>query len=251
MEFYTSFSEKYDQIFPLNVKKLKLIDQTFESLKAEKEDIRLLDVGCGTGSYAIALAEMGYEVVGIDLDPEMISLAKEKENKDLDVEFEEMGMLDLEDDFSSARFDGIYIIGNVLVHLSKEEIGEFLESTAELLKENGRLFIQIVNYERILEFSIDGLPTIYSEDGSLRFERDYEYDKQQNLICFKTKLISELESKILQENEIPLYPLRRDELNELLEESGFEQKECYGNPKGDPFHPVESVPLIMTAELNS
>ncbi len=251
MEFYTSFSEKYDQIFPLNLEKLKLINQTFESLKRDKEDIRLLDVGCGTGSYAIALAEMGYKVVGIDLDPEMISLAKEKENKDLDVEFKEMGMLDLKGNFSSASFDGIYVIGNVLVHLSKDEIGEFLESAAELLKENGRLFIQIVNYERILELGIDGLPTIYSEDGTLRFERDYDYDQQENLIYFQTKLISELESKILQENEIPLYPLRKDELVELLNETNFELKESYGNPKGDPFHPVESIPLIMTAELKS
>jgi len=208
-------------------------------------------VGCGTGSYAVALAEKGYQVVGIDLDPEMISLAKDKGNKDLDLEFSEMGMLNLEDNFSSASFDGIYVIGNVLVHLSKEEIAEFLNSTAELLKENGRLFIQIVNYERILELGIDGLPTIYSEDGSLRFERDYEYDQQENLIYFKTKLISEVESKILQENEIPLYPLRRDELVKFLEESGFEIKETYGNPKGEPFHPVESVPLILTAELKS
>ncbi|MEA3422279.1 MAG: methyltransferase domain-containing protein [Bacillota bacterium] len=28
---------------------------------------RILDVGCGSGNYSIKLAELGYEVVGIDL----------------------------------------------------------------------------------------------------------------------------------------------------------------------------------------
>jgi len=72
MEFYSEFSKNYDKIFPLNSKKLKLIDNTFKDLKEKRENIKLLDVGCGTGSYALALAEKGYEVQAVDLDAEMI-----------------------------------------------------------------------------------------------------------------------------------------------------------------------------------
>jgi 2-polyprenyl-3-methyl-5-hydroxy-6-metoxy-1,4-benzoquinol methylase len=46
------------------------------SLKPNKAAI--LDVGCGTGSLSIVLANLGYEVTGIDLSPEMISLAEAK-----------------------------------------------------------------------------------------------------------------------------------------------------------------------------
>ena len=39
---------------------------------------RLLDLGCGTGSHAVILAERGYRVTGIDQSKEMIYHAREK-----------------------------------------------------------------------------------------------------------------------------------------------------------------------------
>lgn len=40
-------------------------------------DKRVLDVGCGSGRYAVALAERGAEVVGIDFASNMLALASE------------------------------------------------------------------------------------------------------------------------------------------------------------------------------
>lgn len=249
MEFYSEFSKNYDKIFPLNQDKLKLIDNYFKDLKAERENIKLLDVGCGTGSYALALAEMGYQVKAIDLDAEMISLAesKMKESKAA-VDFYRLGMLHLKEKFKAQSFDGIYIIGNVLVHLKQEEIKEFLELAAELLKENGKIFIQIVNYYRILELNLDGLPTIYSQDDTVRFERDYEYDKQKNIIHFNTRLIDHFADQILSKNDIELYPLCKSELEDHLKEVGFKVDEFYGSPHGDQYRELNSIPLIVSAQ---
>lgn len=249
MEFYSEFSKNYDKIFPLNSKKLELIDNTFKNLNKKREKIKLLDVGCGTGSYALALAEKGYQLKAIDLDPEMISLAESKlEEKEPKPDFYRMRMLNLKDKFKSDSFDGIYIIGNVLVHLSKKEIEQFLKIAAELIKEKGKIFIQIVNYYRILELNLDGLSTIYSKDNSIRFERNYEYDETQNIIYFKTKLIDHFEDQILTENKIELYPLCKKELETDLKEAGFKVEKIYGSSGGDQYRELSSVPLIITAQ---
>ena len=39
---------------------------------------RILDVGCGTGSLAVLLAQAGHEVTGIDTSAEMLALARAK-----------------------------------------------------------------------------------------------------------------------------------------------------------------------------
>jgi ubiquinone/menaquinone biosynthesis C-methylase UbiE len=39
---------------------------------------RVLDVGCGTGNYTLALAEAGFDAVGIDYAPGMLKRAREK-----------------------------------------------------------------------------------------------------------------------------------------------------------------------------
>lgn len=42
----------------------------------EKKNLRILDVGCGTGFFTILLAKEGHQVTGIDLTPDMITHAK-------------------------------------------------------------------------------------------------------------------------------------------------------------------------------
>lgn len=249
MSFYSSFSKNYDKIFPLKQKKLNLIDNTFKNLKKERKEIKLLDVGCGTGNYALALAEMDYQITAVDLDTEMISIAESKLKKEIaQPDFYRLGMMHLKEKFNNKSFNGIYIIGNVLVHLKRNEIKKFLKLSSDLLKENGKIFIQIVNYNRILKLNLDGLPTIYSQDNSVRFERDYKYDQKEDILYFKTRLIDQFEDEILSENKIELYPLTKTELENDLKEAGFKIENLYGNPNGDKYRELASVPLLITAE---
>ncbi len=48
---------------------------------AQRVPSRILDVGCGTGFLAFLYAEMGHEVTGIDLSPEMIETAQRKAHR--------------------------------------------------------------------------------------------------------------------------------------------------------------------------
>jgi ubiquinone/menaquinone biosynthesis C-methylase UbiE len=48
------------------------------ALKSVRPEERLLDVGCGAGSLAIAAARRGARVVGIDRSRPMLTIAREK-----------------------------------------------------------------------------------------------------------------------------------------------------------------------------
>lgn len=42
----------------------------------------ILDLGCGTGNFCIEMAKRGYEMIGVDLSPDMLSCARDKSEKE-------------------------------------------------------------------------------------------------------------------------------------------------------------------------
>ncbi len=57
-----------------------ILDSLSEVLVKDK---RILDAGVGTGRFAAPLQSMGYDIVGIDISPRMLSKAREKSVRDL------------------------------------------------------------------------------------------------------------------------------------------------------------------------
>ena len=75
---YGIFSEFYDAL-TANVS-YDTVAQVLGSLLTRYGKGRglLLDLACGTGSVSVRLAEKGYEIIGVDLSPEMLSEAQNK-----------------------------------------------------------------------------------------------------------------------------------------------------------------------------
>jgi demethylmenaquinone methyltransferase/2-methoxy-6-polyprenyl-1,4-benzoquinol methylase len=69
---------------------------------------RVLDVGCGTGAVALACAARGADVVGIDINPGMLEIARTKRCPHAGrVEWLELGAMEIEDRFPEDAFDGV------------------------------------------------------------------------------------------------------------------------------------------------
>ena len=96
---------------------------------------KILDVGCGPGHDAAALADAGYLVTAIDQCAGFIEFGKANYPK---VQFECMDMH--EPTFGPASFDGILAMAS-LIHVRPEDMPMVIERYARLLKPSGRLVI--------------------------------------------------------------------------------------------------------------
>jgi len=64
------------------------------TLPRDLHGMRILDAGCGTGTMSVELARRGADVVGVDISPELISIAKQRLPEELTVSFLAGDMLD-------------------------------------------------------------------------------------------------------------------------------------------------------------
>jgi len=123
-------------------------DRRFEELASRGVDVHgeaalvdsygpgaVLDAGCGTGRVAIELARRGHEVVGVDVDPGMLEVARRKAP----------GLTWVEGDLTDPAlclgrtFDVVVMAGNVLVFVPPGTEGLVVDLAARHLVPGGRL----------------------------------------------------------------------------------------------------------------
>jgi SAM-dependent methyltransferase len=112
---------------------------------------RVLDGGCGTGRVAIELARRGLDVVGTDLDPDMIGLARAKAPELTWVQ------ADLSELNLPERFDAVVLAGNVVPFVASDRRAAVVLACAHHLRPGGRL---------IAGFQLqEGWPTVADYDA--------------------------------------------------------------------------------------
>lgn len=240
MEFYNELSKYYNDIFPTNTTTLTFLLNHLKNIDS------ILDVACGSGEYTIKLTQNNYNVIGIDLEKEMIKKAKDKAKRmHLNINFQVVNMLSLKENFKENYFSGIFCIGNSLVHLKNiDEIYASLKDMYDLLKHNGNLIIQIINYDRILNHDIKELPTIKNNAAGIEFIRQYE--KENNKILFNTILKNSDNQEF--KNTVSLLPLTSSDLVSIINKCRFRDVHLYGGFNGCAFDNDTSISIILVCK---
>jgi SAM-dependent methyltransferase len=102
-----------------------------------KPGSRILDAGCGTGRVAIRLAELGYDVVGVDVDESMLTVAR-RESPELTWAVGDLAALP-EAVTSRAPYDLVVMAGNVVPLLAPGTLRASVRGLAGLLAPDGAL----------------------------------------------------------------------------------------------------------------
>ena len=105
----------------------------------------MLDAGCGTGRVAIELARRGHHVVGVDLDPAMLDLARNKAPElawiqgDLASTVIPRDIGTSSDSGERRLFDAAVAAGNVMIFLERGTEAAVMANIATHLRPSGVL----------------------------------------------------------------------------------------------------------------
>jgi SAM-dependent methyltransferase len=104
--------------------------------------VRLLDLGCGSGTYSVWFAELGAQVVGLDLSETMISLAQAKANeRGVQPDFR---VADIREPlpFAEDEFDVVFT-GTALHYVG--DIEAVMKQVARVMKPGARLVASVLH----------------------------------------------------------------------------------------------------------
>ena len=158
----------------------------------QKADIKVkevLDLGCGTGGICAILADNGYDMVALDISPEMLNYARERNyGKNTLLLCQDMREFEL-----YGTVQAVYSSFDCLNYLTKRCDLETVFSLVHNYLEPGDVFIFDVNTEYRYKEIMDGQSYVYEFDDSLTVWRSV-FSEDSEICEFMIDTFSELEN---------------------------------------------------------
>jgi SAM-dependent methyltransferase len=135
-------AEHYDWMFgvPLESKVAEQKILLQELLGAEASGVAV-DLGCGSGFQTVALADLGYEVLAIDLSARLLGDLRGRVGS-RQITVKHADMLALDSLVAAASADVVVCMGDTLTHLSsRHEVARLFQSVYRALKPGGRFIV--------------------------------------------------------------------------------------------------------------
>ncbi len=214
---YPKYSERMAEILPAVLERFGAKPQT------------ILDLACGEGAFARAMAKKGFQVTGVDLSPKMLQIAQERaQRENVKVEFllQDMRSLSFEEKFDlvTCWYDSL----NYLLKL--EDLTRTFAGVWRALKK-GDLFIFDMNTVYGLAIGWQRYPCYVQQDTYELFEIHRPiYDFEKNIATLRiTGFVKEGNgwSRVEEEHKERGYSLR--EIRECLKEVGLLELACWGS----------------------
>ena len=198
----------------------------------------LLDLACGTGRMTLRMAELGYQVTGVDITPEMIEWARQKAAKQgLSIEWV---VADARPFHLGKQFPFIYMLENVFqFFLTREDQEAMLARVREHLRTEGCFLFETrnPNPRNLLHVLHPDPPKYALPDGGQLVTSEEQYYHPMTQIQHHARHLTFLyaggqrREKTLRTALRYVFP---QEMEALLFYNGFQICSCYGSWQQEP-----------------
>jgi glycine/sarcosine N-methyltransferase len=228
--FYDAVAEHYPLFYRDWESQLDREGLSLRALFRNKGITRVLDAACGTGTQAVALARLGFEVTACDPSAGMLRKATEiaaNYGVDAVIDFQRVDFARLPE-VVDGPFDAVVCKGNSLPHLLlDEEIESALLNFYELLRPGGVLVIGMRDFGPFMDDRPQFIPGfVHEEDGGGEFITFdlWEWHDGPPVIATQNLFIvrgNEKSGYKTVKHQVRYRPLSTDEVKVVLLESGF------------------------------
>ncbi len=244
VHFYDALAIDYDEMTEFELR----FARERSSIRALIERYNLktaLDAGCGTGFHSFLLSQLGLQVTAADISQEMLKRTRNHaQGLGFRIEIIHSTFPELKKVLHT-KFDSVFCLGNTLAHLlTAKEFFESLRSFHKVLNPQGIIFIQILNYARILK-TRERIQSI-KEAGGNTFVRFYDYENET--IRFNILTIKKREEGIMHSlNSVLLRPWTGSDVARLLRRAGFFDVKLFGSIAMADYDAHSSKDLVVFA----
>jgi SAM-dependent methyltransferase len=211
----------------------------------------ILELGCGTGRITIPLAQNGLEITGLDVVPGMLTLARQKAG-DLPIHWVEADARNFD---LGKQFNLIFENGAVFMHmLTNADQHAFLACVREHLAEDGRFVFSVMfPHPDDLESTAEEKEWYTYQDAhgsTVRVSGTEEYNhlRQVKLETAIRRISSPDGPEVQYVAPMQLRYTFPQEMERVLEYTGFEVKQRYGGPDRSPLTPQSSDMVFVCAK---
>lgn len=206
---------------------------------ALQKSSRVLDLACGAGRYSILFAKHSFDVTGVDLSKNLLSIAKENSSRlGLNINFinQDLRKLNLPEKFHLV----INLFTSFGYFQTDEENQKVINFVYNYLIDNGYFILDFFNTVHLRKNLI---PVSYDKlaDGVIKQERKFE----GNRIVKRVLVFRSGQEKIFYES---IRAYCKEELVKLLSLSGFNILKVFGDYHGLEFEERTSPRIIIFAQ---
>ena len=219
---YSALSGRYDDLNGADYPALfSFIKDKLDGCGIKKGEI-LLDLGCGTGELTCALAKEGYDMIGVDSSPGMLSAAREKDGGDKVLFLcQEAAEFEL---YGTVR--GILCTYDVLNHITvKSELEKVFSLCANYLEDGCPLIFDVLGEKRFIKSALS--PSVTETDGEFCVVRTEYSEKSGEAEHIITLFSGDGDYYVREDSVVKERYYAREYLEEALRKAGFEEIKIY------------------------